>query len=225
MSKKFKLSLCPVCFVLSAFIVSSCMKNDINNISNNVEINSSYSIPIGEVIYTINDYLKSLDTVTIFTPDSLMFNDTTLPNIIPGITFNDLKQFSFTQVNSQLNKIHSITFRIIISNGYPTNAFSQVYFLDAGNNKIDSLFATGRYYLRPATINADGVVTNPYAVMFDVPMSQNFINNLPTMTNILIENSIATKRADIPIVKFYDNYKVEVHIGARIELLFNTSSF
>ena len=50
-----------VVIILTVFI--SCIDENITNISDSLELNQSYSLPVGDVSYTINDYFATLDTL------------------------------------------------------------------------------------------------------------------------------------------------------------------
>jgi hypothetical protein len=166
--------------------------------------------------------LESLKTVhPDFWTDSLFYNDTIYPNIFSEIRKTETWQFSFEQLDSQLDNIVSILFRIVTSNGYPTDCYVQVYFLDNNQFPVDTLFSDGMHRLAAAPTNSDGVVTEPRVEITDVPMPESFINDLTNIQFVRIESIIATKIPGIRMAKFYTRYELGVHIGARIEFLFN----
>ncbi len=65
--------------VMLLLLAVSCIDKDIMNISDSVEINSRYSVPIGTYNTDINDYLESLDTLGPSSGDSLYYEDVLYP--------------------------------------------------------------------------------------------------------------------------------------------------
>ena len=210
---------CPA-IILIVILFSGCMKDKIESISDSVLINSSYSLPIGTVIYKVNDYFEALDTIHIPWPDSVAYNDTIYPNILDTISKFDIKNFDFANLGGDVNKVKSITLHVIIQNGFPTKVLSQVYFTD-NQYETDSIFSGGMEVISPATLNQDEKVTEPNVQIRDILLPQNMIDNLSNYTNIEIYGKVLTKRPDIKIVKFYSDYELRIHIGIRIELEYN----
>ena len=205
--------------------MAGCIDNNISRISEDFEITSGYSVPGGPLTYNINDYLETLDSINIPWHDSVYFNDTLYPNYRSYLTRDDTIQFDFNRLDNNLDKVESIMFRLIITNGYPTETITQVYFTDDFFLYVDSVFAGGPHLLKPATVNDDGIVTSPYEEILDVYMSPDFVNNMADIRNIMVKSIIYTTRPDIPHVKLYTDYAFNVHIAARIQLRFNTSDF
>ncbi len=208
-------------FILT-FLFSGCIDENITHVSENLEITSSYSLPIGQAEYDINEYLNALKDSPFPWQDSLYYNDTLYPNYLEYVDEYDIKAFDFSRLGEELDMIESIMFRIIIDNGYPTKAISQVYFSDmAMAYIIDSVFAGGPHIIQPATIDDNGKVVEPYHEVFDVYMPQQFIDNMADIQHVSIFNRVYTVREDIFHTKFYSGYMFKVHIGIRVGLRFN----
>jgi hypothetical protein len=207
------------------FILPSCIDRDILNVSDSLEVHSWYSVPIGAFEYDINDYLESLATQIVPTPDSLFFEDVLYPNGAFAVSFSSQDTFSFNVVRDPSGKVRSVEFVIIVSNGYPTEVAAQVYFL-TGNSQAptDSLLAGGPVKIQPADIDRNGVVTDPSTAKYTVTMPQAFIQKLSSITGILVKGRVNLTRTDIRQVKFYHDYQVRLHLGSRIELQFNTGA-
>jgi hypothetical protein len=161
-----------------------------------------------------------LDTVHIPWPDSVAYNDTIYPNVKHIVDTTDLKDFVFAAHGGGSDKLRSVTFRLIIQNGYPTEARAQVYFTN-GQTLVDSLFEDGMEIIPPASIDHDGIVTNPSITMKDIYASQAILDNMGYYTNVEIYGSVLTTRPDIRIVKFYPEYELRIHIGVRVEIEYN----
>jgi hypothetical protein len=203
-------------------LVAGCVDENITNISENMEITSSYSLPVGQAEYDINEYLDGLKESIFPWPDSLYYNDTLYPNYLEYVEEFDIKEFDFSRLGENLDKIESIMLRIIIDNGYPTKAISQVYFTDmAMSYLIDSVFSTGPHVIEPAKIDDNGRVVEPYHEFFDVYMSQQFIDNMADIRHVNIFSRVFTSRNDILHTKLYSDYRLKVHIGIRVGLRYN----
>ena len=201
-------------------LLTGCYKEKITSISDSVQINSSYSLPIGEIKYQVNDYFEALDTITFPLPDSVSFNDTLYPNVLHVIEKTEFKQFDFANLGGNPDKIKSITIRMLIKNGFPTEAGAQVYFTD--NLTItDSLFNGGIEYVPAGFIGDNGRVTEPSITLRDIVLSQQMLHNLGNYQNIRIKGEVLTTRPDMDIVKFYSDYELTIHIGIRVEMDFN----
>ncbi len=206
---------------LSALVIcAGCFEENITTVSDSILINSSLSLPIGEVVYDINEYFEALDSVNIPWPDSVAYNDTVYPNVLHVVEKIDLKQFEFAAHGGSSDAVRSVMFRLIIQNGYPTEASAQVYFM-VDQYVADSMFTDGPEVIPPASIDQDGVVTSPSIIRKDFYASQRTVDYIGYYTNIEIHGEIETTRPDIRVVKFYPEYEFRIHIGARIELEYN----
>ncbi len=54
-------------------------------------------------------------------------------------------------------------------------------------------------------------------------MPADFNDKLSSITGVMVKGRIYLTRPDIQWVKFLAEYKFNIHVGARIELLFNTN--
>jgi hypothetical protein len=220
--KKLKyIKIYPLFSVLLAF--TACIDENITHVSEDMDITSGFSIPGGPLTYSINNYLESLDTIVTTADDSLFYNDTLYPNYLDYLIRIDNEDFDFTRLSDNLDHIESIMFRLIVTNGYPTKAITQIYFTDDINLIIDSLFADGPYVLPSAPVNNEGKVTSPYEEIVDIYMSSDFIDHMPDIRNMLIHSVIYTKRDDIRHVKFYSDYVFKINIAARVLIRYNTN--
>lgn len=212
-------------YVITILIILmiSCIDRDILNISDSLEIHSSYSLPVGAFDYDINNFLESLDTVTLPWPDSLVYNDVLFPTLASSASFTSIDTISFNLVRDPLEMIRSIEFLILVNNGYPTEMSAQIYFLSAGSAfPVDSVFKSGPCVVPPAEVNDEGKVTRPYTSLFNVVMTDEFLQKLPEISWIMIRGRVNTTKPGVHWVKFYSDYQIDLHIGSRIELLYNT---
>lgn len=208
---------------LLLLLLQSCIDRDILNISDSLEMHSSYSVPVGSSGHNINTYLESLDQVSYPWPDSLYYNDILYPSYVSSVAFATIDTFVLNLVKDPLDMVRSIEFLILVDNGYPTEISAQVYFLSSGSSEpVDSVFKNGPCVVPPAEINDEGHVSRHNTVLFSVFMTSEFIQKFPDIHYIMIRGRVNTTRPDVQWVKFYTGYQVGLHIGSRIELVYNT---
>jgi hypothetical protein len=207
---------------LILLLFTGCLDENIFRVSEDVEITPSYSLPLGPLSYDINDYLESLDTLTLPWPDSLYYNDTLYPNVLPYLFRFDDQYYDFSFLSGNVERVERVMFRLILSNGYPTMTVTQIYFADGNQNIMDSAFSDGPHVMQPAPLDDEGVVTAPIVEIVDVTMSPDFVQNMGNIRHILIHGIIYTTRPDIAQVKFYTDYAYHIHIAVRIQLRLNT---
>jgi len=204
------------------FIAVSCINKDILNISDSVELNPRYSVPVGTYSADINNYLESLDTLGPSSGDSLYYEGVLYPINQPYVDFEVSDSLNFNLIKDPSGKVKSVEFIILVANGYPTPAVVQVYFM-SDSAVVDSAFISGPRVINPAALNSEGIVTDPSTSMLTISMPADFNDKLADIGSVKVKGRIYLTRPDIQWVKFLHEYKFSLHIGARIELLFNTS--
>ncbi len=218
-----KLKIIP--FFLLHFVFSACVDENLTNISEMVHFTPTYSLPVGTVSYSINDYFESI-IETIDNIDTLIqgpygyveYEDDTLPNILEYVERRDDKEFDFSTISDQIDNVTYLMFRINLTNGFATEASTQVYFAGAGMNITDSLFREGPRLIPPGDTNEEGVIVNNYTDQIDIELAENQINNLPNVRYIIITGKVYTVSNDRKIAKFYREYSINVQIGIRVGL-------
>jgi hypothetical protein len=187
-----------------------------------VQINSRYSLPIGTYDADINNYFESLDTLGPSSGDSLYYEGVLYPINESWVDFSFSDSLNFNLIKDPEGKVKSVEFIILLSNGYPTPAMVQVYFM-SDSATLDSAFISGPRLINPAALNSDGIVTDPSTSMLTVSMPADFNGKLSSIRSVMVKGRIYLTRPDIQWVKFLHEYKFNLHIGVRIELLYNTS--
>ena len=88
---------------------------------------------------------------------------------------------------------------------------------------VDSAFISGPRVINAATLNSDGIVTDPSTSLLTISMPSDFNDKLASIQAVTVKGRIYLTRPDIRWVKFFHEYQFNLHVGARIELLFNTN--
>lgn len=218
---------------ISIIILNSCVDENITNISDSLDFNSYYSFPVGDVTYSINNYFESLDTLGVDTlqvdtlivssSDSVEYNGMFFHNIKPAYDTTILSEFDFSILDEYSDNIRAVTIVLVVTSDFPTEIRTQVYFTDESQVIMDSMYVDGPLIIPAPDIDNNGRPLDRQTVIRYCPLSEDLINNLTDIRYILAYGAVRTIRPDEGVVKFYPEYMLNIHIGARVELEFSTS--
>lgn len=201
--------------ILCGMLFYSCT-NDIPSSFSDPESdwNPSFSIAIGYTSLGMNEESG-------FNMDLL--NDADLSGYPDWLDEIDLEMeytmpFDMAEINDFSEEIVRIMFRINVANGFPAEAFSQVYFLDENNNYIDSVYENGPLTFNPAKANDNGEITKKSKSQNDIVFTGDKIDELSTVKNLLIRGGINNLSLDTTLVDYYPNYSFDVQMGLQLEL-------
>ncbi len=121
-------------------------------------------------------------------------------------------------------------FRINIDNGFPIEANVQVILTDSLYQPVYYLYTSGPEQIIAAgrDTNGDKKVDTPTHKVTDVMYTKENIDALMDVKHILFWGSLSTTDHDQlnPLdVKFYESYKIDIHVGLQIEYDINTSDY
>lgn len=214
-------------FFLS-FLLFSCIDDDLTNISQSVQLNPSYSLPIGTIVYDLKDELERIERFAYLSSvpasDSIKINEVVYPLPVQFQQFKITQSyiFNYTMVGVDHEKIKSILFRLVIKNSFPTETILRIIFADELNYTIEEPFPDG-LTIPPASFDDKGNVTVPSESILDLPVSEKLMNNFNQIRTIVIRSTVNATNPDLAIVHFNSSLNMSIHIGARIELEYNTN--
>ncbi len=121
-------------------------------------------------------------------------------------------------------------FRINIDNGFPVKAEVQVILTDSLYQPVYYLYTSGPEQIIAAgrDTNGDKKVDTPTHKVTDVMFTKENVDVLMDVKHILFRGSVSTTDHDQlnPLdVKFYESYKIDIHVGLQIEYDINTSDY
>jgi hypothetical protein len=196
-------------------ILVSCL-DDVPEDFNNPDSlwNPSFSIAVGQTSLSMSDesgfnttLLDDLDLSGY--PDWIDEIDVEMEYMMP---------FDMEGIADFSEEIIRVMFRLNIDNGFPAEAFAQVYFLDISDQVVDSVFLNGPLSFDPANVNSEGEVMNKYHSQNDIVFEDDKIDNLSTVRNILIQGGVNNLSLDTTLVDFYPNYSVDIQMGVQVEV-------
>jgi hypothetical protein len=200
---------------LVLIVLSSCL-DDVPEDFNNPDSswNPSFSIAVGQTSLSMSDesgfnttLLDDLDLSGY--PDWIDEIDVEMEYMMP---------FDMEGIADFSEEIIRVMFRLNIDNGFPAEAFAQVYFLDISDQVVDSVFLNGPLSFDPASVNSEGEIINKNYSQNDIVFENDKIDNLSTVRNVLIQGGINNLSLDTTLVDFYPNYSVDIQMGVQVEV-------
>ena len=134
-----------------------------------------------------------------------------------GLNLSDTMDFNFSENQEGLE---SVTFRINIKNGFPLDLRMQFVFLDQNMNRIDSLLTLNENLISSGIVGPAGKVVQPTVKITDVNFDQARVLRLQKAKYVIIRGETNTFGASAsssptPVSKIYDDYKLDVRLGAK----------
>lgn len=132
--------------------VFSKENSNIDELINSNPVRIEYKFDV--IINPTNDqnYIGFIDETSEVTVDTEIF----VP--VKGSAKGFEMEYDFDLDIEDSEELISAEFKLIINNGIPVDLDAQLYFLDAQDQIVDSLFTTGFTLMQAATVDANGVV-------------------------------------------------------------------
>lgn len=111
-------------------------------------------------------------------------------------------------------KVEEVEFKLVVENGFPSDAEIQVYFVDDDYNVIDKLLDPVENALLAAPVGPDGrVIEKMRKETFAKITRDRFTNIKNDATQILVEVTMTTLNDGTTSVRIYDDYDMDVKLG------------
>jgi hypothetical protein len=131
----------------------------------------------------------------------------------------DLRDTSDVNIDASANidYLESLTLNLNTSNGFPVDAYLQIYFADSNGVAYDSVFSTGRQMVRAGIVGPapDYRVTSKTHYMAKIPLSQSQLDSYKKAEKMIISAQVSTIDQGKKVVKIYSGYSVYVELAAR----------
>jgi len=196
-------------------ICTSCL-DDVPSDFNNPDSswNPSFSIAVGQTSLAMNDESGF---------NTLLLNDLDLSGYPDWIDEIDIEMeytmpFDMQGIADFSEEIIRVMFRLNIDNGFPAEAYAQLYFLDINDLVVDSVFLNGPLSFDAAKVNSEGEITSTNHTQNDIIFENDKIDNLSTVRNVLIQGGINNLSLDTTLIDFYPNYSVDIQMGVQVEV-------
>ena len=114
--------------------------------------------------------------------------------------------------------IEDVEFKLVTENGAPISAAMQIYFRDAAQNYIDSLFVGGpKEVIRSAPVNGDGVSTGITRTEEFIPMTAAQFDRIRTAKDAFLKTSFTTANQGSTFVKLLATDKIVIKMGIKVK--------
>lgn len=132
-----------------------------------------------------------------------------------GLTVQDTADFNIDSVQ----ELESAMFRLYLSNSFPAQSRTQIYFTDSLYQILDSLILNPSDGFIPSGIlDAQGIVIAPTEKTHDEFYDRGHLENIFRATKLLIKGEIDTRNAPLQSVEIHSNNRLTVKIGVRAKL-------
>jgi hypothetical protein len=207
-------------------MISSCIKEDVSNLSHNITINQSFSIPFGPSSITIDKPLIT-DTSSIPGKYGSFYYDTNIyPSNSPYFFVTYDMDFNLRDKIAREQWIKRVVFHLLVENSFPTGVYSQVYIYgqDAplGNSTLlDSLFVGGPVLIDAAVLNAQGDIEQTSSDIIDVPFDSIRLAMLEQANLLVYHGKISATGARVNPLRLSGSNKLSVNTALQVELQYN----
>lgn len=114
--------------------------------------------------------------------------------------------------------IEDIEFKLVTENGTPISSNAQIFFRDAQQNNIDSLFTGGaKEIIRAAPIDANGIATGVTRTEEFIPMSAERFDRIRLAKDAFLKTSFTTAEGGDKFVKLLATDKIVVKMGLKVK--------
>ena len=146
--------------------------------------------------------------------------DVPLWGYLEGLTLSETLPFSLPMEVTEVD-VEEVSMRVMIENEFPLGADVQVYFVNALNQPIDSLFdQNSSFLIRPSTVTASGDLQSANKYTLDIPFSGERFEKIMKAENIIVKGLLYTSRnpdGSQPNVKIKANQQLNIQIGVRAD--------
>ena len=136
-----------------------------------------------------------------------------------GFEVQDTIDFSF---NEDVSQIESISFRLIVNNGFPVDIDVDVIFVDDNYDPLFSLTDGFELIVASGETNTNGEVITITEKVSDLVANNNQLPLLEKAKYVILKANMETKNGQNgEIIKILDTYTIGVHLGMNIKLNVN----
>ncbi len=144
-----------------------------------------------------------------------------------GYTLKDTLDIPLDSLLANLAFIESAIFRLTTTNEWPLEISVQIYFMDNGFNKVDSLFQEQTALIVAAPVDGNGEIdrTRLETIVQDITFSNEKLSGLAenNATKMMLVATAYTTDNGASVVKFYSQYKLNYKLSIDADFRINPS--
>ncbi len=132
----------------------------------------------------------------------------------------DTTEVDLSDIQGDYNPVERVLVRIDIQNGFPIEAYGQVYFTDENYVVLDSLFYTNEErLLLAADVDGEGRVLDFSRKITEIEIDDERLEKLETCKYAVYGGHASTTDASSQeLVKIYSDYRIKFDIGFEVDL-------
>ena len=164
-----------------------------------------------------------LDHSNFVTSTSLLEAEIVVELPLWGYIYNfhrrDTIEFDMSDIYNEYNPASRVMARIDIQNGFPVEAFGQVYFVDNNYVVLDSLFHNyEERLLKAALVNSEGRVLDYERKVTKIEFDLNRLEKIKNTKHVILGGQANTTAANNQsVVKIYNDYRIIFDIGFEVD--------
>ncbi len=194
--------------LIVGIVVTSCFKTKLDSISDKITWSPNFSLPIGDVSFTLpEDEVDNIDVGDFYTPPPQLWYDTLEFDISGMITYRE--------------SIMSLMFRINMTNEFPTQSEIFIFYPEHGQAVDYSRSLTGSepIEISPGKIDAEGKVTIPSKRQVDIKLTDSQIDDLMTSPRLIIRTVVRNMYITQEIKNNLAEYRFITQLGAQAQIV------
>jgi hypothetical protein len=141
-----------------------------------------------------------------------------------GYTLIDTLDVAFDSLLMNLSFLEEALFRLTTTNEWPLEISVQIYFLDAADVKMDSLFSEQRVLLDAAPVNSEGELDRSALQehVVDVELAAADLDELDGAKKMMLKARAVTTDNGASTVKFYSSYLLNYKLAIDADFSLNS---
>lgn len=118
---------------------------------------------------------------------------------------------------SDYDNIQEVEFKLVSDNGTALDIASQVYFLDADDNILDSLLTTQESLVAAAPVNAEGIVEEPFSKSTLISYSADRFEGIRDAKKAALQTAFSTVNNGAVSVRVFAKDEVSIRMGMKLK--------
>jgi len=210
-----------IALTVGIFCQASCIKNELNNLSDNVNVQQSFSIPLGAKELKL-DAPPVSDTSSIRGENGRFYYNN-LPytcdfHVFPAL-YSDVN-FNLSS-SKKIDLIKSIEFLVLCENKFPLEAGLDVYLLDSNGNTLEH-FKNTTIFIDAGHTNSSGEIVPSHNVINVKYTDMNMLKQCTQLRyKLLIFTDLTSNINNTYWLTDNDNFKVTISARAQLDYKIN----
>ena len=213
--------------LLILFIGVSCIKNDLEEIDENLVFSPEYSFPIGDKTVCLEEFINKSPvpiTDTVGIPIEQIFDYDGNYYYSPSTLYKThFLKFDFSKLSQDFDSIQSIMFRVNSVNKIPAQCELQVYFSSGDGTDTDLMFTDGWYKIEPAQISSEGDIIASEQYKKDTYYDKDGVQKFFNKRTIIISIKLSVDNPSDEIIKYLSTQSLDIQFALRFSFESNTN--